>query len=347
MTTSAPPVTRLCTHTLTSLHYRDANLVEDLMGQKTFTEVMLMQILGRTPRPVDLRITDVVLIVLMEHGLTPSAIATRLIYMSAPENLQGAVSAGLLAVGSSFVGTMENCARLLDRILAAADPDAEALEIARHYKGLKSPVPGFGHHLHKPVDPRAYKLLELGRAEPQETACLQVNLEMLALQAPLGQDDFAKARNFDQARAVGEGLGRGFKVARGQRDAPFQDVLALGKVRPEPFPLGGKVFPRQGHIPLDQGKALLLPVFQLPGGNHQVVRRDGHRFRLGPDGVDPLFQIEGPPGDVGLSLELDFNGQRGHGQEENKQESCNPTHHRPPPRRSSPTRKTPQNAPSG
>ena len=167
MTTSAPPVTRLCTHTLTSLHYRDADLVEDLMGQKTFTEVMLMQILGRTPRPVDLRITDVVLIVLMEHGLTPSAIATRLIYMSAPENLQGAVSAGLLAVGSSFVGTMENCARLLDRILAAADPDAEALEIARHYKGLKSPVPGFGHHLHKPVDPRAYKLLELGRAEPE------------------------------------------------------------------------------------------------------------------------------------------------------------------------------------
>ena len=166
MTTSAAPVTHLCTHTLTSLHYRDADLVEDLMGKKTFTEVMLMQILGRTPRPVDLRITDVVLIVLMEHGLTPSAIATRLIYMSAPENLQGAVSAGLLAVGSSFVGTMENCARLLDRILAAADPDAEALEIARHYKGLKSPVPGFGHHLHKPVDPRAYKLLELGRAEP-------------------------------------------------------------------------------------------------------------------------------------------------------------------------------------
>lgn len=165
--TAKTPVTRLCTHTLTSLHYRDANLVEDLMGKRTFTEVMLMQILGRAPRGVDLRITDVVLIVLMEHGLTPSAIATRLIYMSAPENLQGAVSAGLLAVGSSFVGTMENCAVLLDRISAAADPAAEALAIARHYKGLKSPVPGFGHHLHKPVDPRAYKLLEMGRAEAE------------------------------------------------------------------------------------------------------------------------------------------------------------------------------------
>ncbi|MBK1613816.1 citryl-CoA lyase [Rubrivivax gelatinosus] len=169
MTTQKVPETRLCSHTLTSLHYRDKNLVEDLLGKRSFTEVMVMQILAREPRPVDMRIVDAVLIVLMEHGLTPSAIATRLIYMSAPENLQGAVSAGLLAVGSSFVGTMENCSRLLDRIQAAGDADAqkaEALVIARQHKAERSAVPGFGHHLHKPVDPRAYKLLEMGRAEP-------------------------------------------------------------------------------------------------------------------------------------------------------------------------------------
>lgn len=167
MTAPKVPETRLCSHTLTSLHYRDKNLVDELLGKRSFTEVMLMQILGREPRAVDIRIVDAVLIVLMEHGLTPSAIATRLIYMSAPENLQGAVSAGLLAVGSSFVGTMENCSRLLDRIRAAADPHAEALAIARQHKAERSAVPGFGHHLHKPVDPRAYKLLELGRAEPE------------------------------------------------------------------------------------------------------------------------------------------------------------------------------------
>lgn len=161
------PQTRLCRHTLTSLHYGGADLVEDLMGRKGFTEVMLMQILGRPPRPVDLRITDVVLVVLMEHGLTPSAISTRLVYMSAPENLQGAVAAGLLAVGSSFVGTMENCSRLLAPIISAADPGAEALRIAREHRARRAAVPGFGHHLHKPVDPRAYKLLALGRAEPE------------------------------------------------------------------------------------------------------------------------------------------------------------------------------------
>lgn len=161
------PVTSLCTHTLTSLHYRGADLVEDLLGQKTFTEVMLMQLLGRPVRQVDVRVADAVLIVMMEHGLTPSAIATRLVYMSAPENLQGAVAAGLMAVGSQFVGTVENCARLIDRLLAAGDLQQEAAAIAREHKDLRQAIPGFGHHLHKPVDPRAYKLLALFESETE------------------------------------------------------------------------------------------------------------------------------------------------------------------------------------
>ncbi|OZI59458.1 citryl-CoA lyase [Bordetella genomosp. 11] len=161
------PVTRLCTHSLTGMHYRDADLVEELIGHKTFTEVMFMQIMGRAARPTDLRVVDAVLITLMEHGLTPSAIATRLVYMSAPENLQGAVSAGLLAVGSQFVGTMENCAGLLGRLVDAADPEAEARDIVLGYRESRAHLPGFGHHLHKPDDPRALKLLALGEAEAE------------------------------------------------------------------------------------------------------------------------------------------------------------------------------------
>lgn len=204
MTKNTSPVTNLCTHTLTSLHYRDADLVEDLMGKKTFTEVMLMQILGREPRPVDLRITDVVLIVLMEHGLTPSAIATRLIYMSAPENLQGAVAAGLLAVGSSFVGTMENSARLLDVIRGAVDPASEARDIAHSYKERKEAVPGFGHHLHKPLDPRAYKLLEMGRSEPELGGAHIRALEVLSRAV----DEVAgRAITINAAGAIGALLG--------------------------------------------------------------------------------------------------------------------------------------------
>lgn len=174
------PVTRLCAHHLEGMSYRDADLVEDLIGKKTFSEVMFSQIVGRDARPVDLRIVDAVLITLMEHGFTPSAIATRVVYMSAPENLQGAVASGLMAVGSSFVGTMENCSVLLDRLLKAEDTEAEARAIVQGYRDAKKPLPGFGHHLHKPDDPRALKLLELARAESDLEGKWVAALELLA-----------------------------------------------------------------------------------------------------------------------------------------------------------------------
>ena len=174
------PTTRLCAHHLEGMSYRDADLVEDLIGKKTFSEVMFSQIMGRDPRPVDLRIIDAVLITLMEHGLTPSAISTRVVYMSAPENLQGAVAAGLMAVGSSFVGTMENCSLLLERIVNADDPAAEARTIVQTHRETKKPLPGFGHHLHKPDDPRSLKLLSLARAESDLSGRWVNALELLA-----------------------------------------------------------------------------------------------------------------------------------------------------------------------
>src|SRR3546814_18185575 len=89
------PTTELCAHSLTGMSYRDKDLVNDLIGECTFTDVMFTQIMVRRPRPVDLRLLDAVLITLMEHGLTPSALAPRLISMIAPTHMRGAVSAGL------------------------------------------------------------------------------------------------------------------------------------------------------------------------------------------------------------------------------------------------------------
>jgi citrate synthase len=165
MTQTQGPVTRLCTHTLDALYVRDRNLVEDLMGKLTFTEMMFLHITGRMPGAAETAITDAVLVTLMEHGLTPSVIATRLVYHSAPEALQGAVASGLLAVGSQFVGTMELAAGILQRI--TTDPDgveAAAEREVRAVRDARRPMPGFGHHMHKPDDPRTPKLFEIARA---------------------------------------------------------------------------------------------------------------------------------------------------------------------------------------
>lgn len=155
------PSTALCDYDAVGVRYRGRDLVRDLLTKGDFVQVMSEHILGRPLSEPELRVINATLIVLMEHGMTPSSISSRLVYMSAPENLQGAVAAGLLAVGSQFIGTMENNALLLKDLVAAQDPRqyAKTLTETAHAEGRR--IPGFGHHLHRPDDPRALRLLEL------------------------------------------------------------------------------------------------------------------------------------------------------------------------------------------
>ena len=167
---SAPPerpTTRIATSTPEDVFIRGQSLCRDLIGHLTFTEMLFFQILGRRPTPAQTRLVDACLVTLMEHGLTPSALASRLVYSSAPEAMQSGVAAGILAVGSRFVGTTEGCGLLLKELAArpAAERAQAAQAMARDHKARRQAVPGFGHPLHKPDDPRALRLLELARQE--------------------------------------------------------------------------------------------------------------------------------------------------------------------------------------
>jgi citrate synthase len=161
---SEAPSTSIASHSADDVFIRGKSLCKELIGQRSFTEVIYFQILGRMPTTDQSALLDACLVALMEHGLTPSVVAARLTYSSAPEALQGAVAAGLLGVGSRFVGSMEGCAALLQRIAAAKDGEAEAKRIAVEHRADRTPLPGFGHPTHKPDDPRAERLLELARA---------------------------------------------------------------------------------------------------------------------------------------------------------------------------------------
>jgi citrate synthase len=165
----AKPSTKIAHHTTEAIYVRGASLVDDLIGKLTFTEMMYLQLLGARPTAAQTRILDAVLVTLMEHGLTPSVIVSRLIYDSCPEAVQAAVAAGLLGVGSTFIGTMEGCAKNLEEILsapkdAAGGVDGEAARakaIAKRFREAKTPIPGFGHPHHKPDDPRSPRLLAI------------------------------------------------------------------------------------------------------------------------------------------------------------------------------------------
>ena len=166
MTETPPATTKLSTHTLDKLYLRDLDLVEEAMGRMSFTEAAYYHVLGRRPTPGQVAVLDAVLVTLMEHGLTPSAIATRMTALSTPEAPQAAIAAGLLNVGSQFVGTTEDVARLLARCMAAADGfDTAARAEVAELRAARKAIPGFGHHLHRPDDPRSPKLFEIALAQ--------------------------------------------------------------------------------------------------------------------------------------------------------------------------------------
>ncbi len=141
------------------------DLVSDLLGQASLSGMAFLALTGRTPTPAEARVFDAISITLVEHGMTPMAMATRLTYLGAPESLQGAVAAGLLGMGTRFGGGAEAVAALLRKLLpdpaAPHDTAALAAQVVERHAADKRPLPGVGHHLHKPIDPRTPKLFEI------------------------------------------------------------------------------------------------------------------------------------------------------------------------------------------
>jgi len=155
--------TRVCGATATRIEVRGKDLVEQLMGKVSFTEMFLFQLLGAEATAMQVRIVDAVLVTIMEHGLVPTVVASRMTMLGAPESYQGAVAAGLLGVGDRFAGTASAAAAVLDRIVAV--PEAEraqtAVAVVEEHRRDRRPLPGFGHPTHKGGDPRVPRLLTI------------------------------------------------------------------------------------------------------------------------------------------------------------------------------------------
>src|SRR5215831_937676 len=151
------------------------SLADDLMGKVGFGELTLWMVTRRRPTPSQVRVFESVLVALADHGFTPTAIAARLTYLSAPDSLQGALAAGLLGGGSRFLGVTEDCGRYLHDVLASvadgelpADDegwDALALAAVRQTKAAGRYVPGLGHPVHKVTDPRTPVLIGIASEE--------------------------------------------------------------------------------------------------------------------------------------------------------------------------------------
>ena len=131
---------------------RGKDLPREILGTLNLGDMAFFELTGNLPDARQSRLFNAMAVTLVEHGVTPSALAARLTYLGAPEAMQAAVAAGLCGLGSVFVGSMEGCAKLLSE-------GKSAEQIVSEHKR----IPGLGHPLHKPVDPRTVRLFEIAR----------------------------------------------------------------------------------------------------------------------------------------------------------------------------------------
>lgn len=146
------------------------DLAGELLGQISFGELAYWLATKRRPTPGQLRVFEAVLVSLADHGFTPTAIAARLTYYSAPDSLQGAIAAGLLGGGSRFLGVTEDTGLYLHGIVeslgdtggwSAEQWDAAALTALRETRSEGGKIPGLGHPVHKNGDPRTPVIIRI------------------------------------------------------------------------------------------------------------------------------------------------------------------------------------------
>jgi citrate synthase len=156
--------TSISTATPDAITVRNHDLVTDLMGHLSFTEYFFLLTTGRRPTEDQTFFLDLLLVAIAEHGLVPTNQAARMTYAADPDFLQGAVAAGLLGCGKVILGTTEVAGVFLRDTQQRLNEHGEALDdIIAAERDAGRRLPGFGHPLHKPVDPRAQRILSLAQ----------------------------------------------------------------------------------------------------------------------------------------------------------------------------------------
>ena len=140
---------------------RGLDLCRDLVGKISFTDHLWLLVTGKLPSAAQRRVLDAALVAIAEHGLVPSVAASRMTLAAAPEALQGAVAAGILGCGSVILGSAEAAARFFKSIVDRGPQTSAVRDALIELRDRRQPVPGYGHPLHKALDPRVEALLSV------------------------------------------------------------------------------------------------------------------------------------------------------------------------------------------
>ncbi len=158
------PFTRIGTPTSDTKRFRmrGRDVLSEILGEKSVAEAFYFIVTGRDLPENHVRVFDSCMVILMDHGITPTALVARIVHDSMPEDVQLPMIAGTMMVGNKFAGTMAGAGALYrEAIEIGGDKREWAQGVVARFREQKKFIPGYGHPYYFPTDPRADRLFQI------------------------------------------------------------------------------------------------------------------------------------------------------------------------------------------
>lgn len=140
--------------------------VQDLIGTVSFPQMIWLMVMGEIPEPGPARLLEAALVAAVDHGPQAPSIAVARMAVTCGVGLNNAMASAVNVLGDVHGGAGEQAVELYGDIAARMDAGddietATGKSLAGWREARGKFIPGFGHRFHKPVDPRAPRLLAL------------------------------------------------------------------------------------------------------------------------------------------------------------------------------------------
>jgi citryl-CoA lyase len=135
--------------------------ITDMMDKLSFAQAVYLILRGELPDDKEARMMEAILVSSIDHGASPPSVLGTRTVMSGGNSLNAAVAGGVLVIGDSHGGAIEQSARIMQEwVKKDGSPQKLAEDLVADLRATKKRMPGFGHRLHE-TDPRTIKLFEI------------------------------------------------------------------------------------------------------------------------------------------------------------------------------------------
>jgi citrate synthase len=134
--------------------------IEELVGEIGWAALVWLVLRGELPRPWEEKLLEAALVAGVDHGPMAPSIAIARMVATCGTSLGAAVAAGLCAIGDIHGGAAEQCMELFYQVAERERQGADRGQAVEEVLGLHADgrVPGYGHRVHRRLDPRAVRL---------------------------------------------------------------------------------------------------------------------------------------------------------------------------------------------